>query len=139
MLCAFVALNIAGASANDSCKILFNKQVIFEGPVDQETAVAPLKAKVFTNNDCIIISYKSENANKGWERTFYINESSEKSLKVIRLNKQSGTVAVKAAILNKLKEKKQPVFIYTVSLPIDKGLAARIRVRRIFICKIEWN
>jgi hypothetical protein len=139
MLFAFVALMIPGANANDSCKILFNKQVIFNGVADQETAVASLKAKIFKAKDCLTISYKSETVNKGWERTFYINDSSEKSLKVITVNKQSGSVAVKASILNKMKEKKQPVFIYTTSLPTDKALAARIRVRRIFICKIEWN
>ncbi|GEO11817.1 hypothetical protein [Segetibacter aerophilus] len=139
MLFAFVALIIVRANASDSCKILFNKQVIFNGAADQETAVALLKAKIFKPKDCIAISYKSETANKGWERTFYINDASEKSLKVITLNKQSGSVAVKASILNKMKEKKQPVFIYTTSLPTDKALAARVRVRRIFICKIEWN
>ncbi|MCW3080012.1 hypothetical protein [Segetibacter sp.] len=138
-LFAFVTLMTINAKANDSCKILFNKQLIFNGVADQETSVASIKEREFLQKDCITISYKSEHTNKGWNRTFYVNSADDRNLKTVTVNKQSGSVSVKASILNKVKEKKQPVFIYTTSLPTDKALAARIRVRRIFICKIEWN
>ena len=139
LLCVFIALALSKAKGNDSCKILFNKQVIFKGSVDDEAAVASLKVKKLTNKDCLTIRYNTENASKGWERTFYINGPEERNLKTITLAKQSGSVSVKASVLNEMKEKKLPVFIYTTSLPTDKTMAARIRVRRMFICKIEWN
>ena len=138
-LCAFVTLTLIKASANDSCKILFNKQIVFKGEVDRETSVASIKAKKFTNKDCITIIYNSENTNRGWSRTFYINGPDEKNLKTISIGKQSGSVGVKATVLNEMKTKKEPIFIYTTSLPTDKEMAARIRVRRMLICKIEWN
>ncbi|MCW3105972.1 MAG: hypothetical protein JWQ09_478 [Segetibacter sp.] len=139
LLSAFVALTIFKADASDSCQILFNKQVIFKSNVEQENAIAFLKARQFKNTDCITIAYHSESANKGWKRTFYLTDSNDQNLKSFDLAKQSGSACVKASVLNEMKKKKQPVFVYTISLPTDKAMAARIRVRRIFICKIEWN
>lgn len=139
IFCVFLALTIARANANDSCKIFFNKQIIFNGEVDEDASVVMPKTKKITNRDCITINYNSENTNKGWMRTFYINGTDEKSLKTISMSKQSGSVSVSATVLNEMKATKEPVFIYTTSLPKDKKIAARIRVRRMFICKIEWN
>jgi hypothetical protein len=139
ILSSFVVLSAFSANANDSCEVLFNKQVIFKGEVEQENSVAFIKATRFKNTDCITINYHSEKVNKGWKRTFYLNASDDQNLKTLELNKQNGSISVKASVLNEMKEKKQPVFIYTMSLPTDKAMAARIRVRRILICKIEWN
>lgn len=139
LLPAFITFCISTARANDSCVVLFNKQVIFKGETEQENPVAFIKAGAFKNADCITIKYYSEKVLKGWKRTFYLDASNDQNLKTIELNKQNGTVSVKASVLTEMKEKKQPVFIYTMSLPTDKAMAARIRVRRMLICKIEWN
>lgn len=140
LLPVFIALSAFIARANDSCAVLFNKQVIFKGDVEQENAIAVIKAEgPLKNTDCITIKYRSEKVLKGWKRTFYLDASDDQNLKTIELNKQNGSVSVKASLLNEMKEKKRPVFIYTMSLPTDKAMAARIRVRRMFICKIEWN
>ncbi len=139
LLCALVSLFFIKASANDSCKILFNKQAIFNGEVEHEASVASIKKRQFTKRDCITIVYNSEHVNRGWERTFYINAAEERNLKTLTLSKQSGSVSVRASALNEIKKKNQPVFIYTTSLPTDKAMAARIRIRRMYICKIDWN
>ena len=139
LLSAFVILSAIRADANDSCEVLFNKQVVFKGEVDQENAIAFIKATYFKNTDCIIVKYHSEKALKGWKRTFYFDASDDHNLKTIELGKQNGSVSVKASVLNEMQKKKQAVFIYTMSLPIDKAMAARVRVRRMLICKIEWN
>jgi hypothetical protein len=139
LLVAFAAIAIQRVTANDSCVIRFNKQIVFKGEVDQEDAVARLARTTFKPSDCITISYFTENASTAWERTFYLNDASENTVKAINYTKQSGTVSVKASILNGMKAKNQPVLIYTVSLPKDKAMAASVRVRRMFICKIEWN
>ena len=139
LLCVFITVTLLSAKANDSCKILFNKQVIFKGSVEEGAADAFIKVKRLTAKDCITIRYYSENTSKGWQRTFYINGPEESNLKTITIGKQSGAVSVKASVLNEMKEKKLPVFIYTTSLPTDKAMAARVRVRRMLICKIEWN
>lgn len=139
LLPAFILLSAMIAKANDSCLVLFNKQVIFKGEVEQQNAIGYIKAKQFKSSDCVTIKYYAENISKGWKRTFYIEDATGSNVKTIELGKQSGAVAMKASILNELKEKKQPFSIYTISLPTDKAMAARVRVRRMFICKVEWN
>lgn len=140
ILLSFIStMSVITAQGNDSCEILFNKQVIFKGDVEQQNAVGFMKATEFKNTDCITIKYHSEKPMKGWKRTFYLDASNDQNLKTIELNKQNGSVSVKASVLNEMKEKKQPVFVYTISLPLDKAMAARVRVRRMFLCKIEWN
>jgi hypothetical protein len=134
-----IALTFYQADANDSCRILLNDQVIFKGQVEQENATALIRTNQFKETDCLKIVYYSENPSKGWNRTFYLNGTNDENLKTIDLKKQNGSVSVKASVLNKMKAKRQPVFIYTMSLPTDKAMAARVRVRRIFICKMEWN
>ncbi len=139
--CVFVALLFLKVKANDSCTIFLNKKTIFKGAVDQENAVGYLNLKHvrYKKCDCITIKFKSDNENKGWYRTFFINTENDQQIKKIEMPKQSGAVTVSATVLNKQQEKRQPFFIYTTSLPADKKMAASIRVRRVLICKIEWN
>lgn len=139
LLSVFMALAVTDANAGDSCQILFNKQIIFKGGVDRQDAVAYFKARQFKNTDLINIKFYSDNANKGWRRTFYIDDESNNNIKKIEMDKQSGSVTFSASVLAAGKEKKQAFSVYTTSLPTDKAMAARIRVRRMFICKIEWN
>jgi hypothetical protein len=80
-----------------------------------------------------------DDPDKGWKRTFYISDSNDENLKTAEINTQAGSVSFNASVIKDLMNKKQPVFIYTTSLPKNKELAARIRVRRVLLCKIEWN
>lgn len=139
--CVFVALLFLKVNANDSCTIFLNKKTIFKGAVDQENAVGYLKPGNghYKKSDCLTIKFKSENENNGWYRTFFINTINDQQIKKIEMPILSGDVTVSATLLNKLQEDRQPFFIYTSSLPADKKMAASIRVRRVLICKIEWN
>lgn len=139
LLFAFVFTVNGKVNANDSCQIILNKRVIFRGEADQQNAVLFIEAKQFKKGDYLTLRYCSENESKGWNRTFYLNDANDENLKTIELSKQSGSASIDASVLNKQIEKRAPVFIYTMSLPTDKKLAARIRARRIFMCKIEWN
>lgn len=139
LLSFFIVLIISVATANDSCKILFNNRVLFNSVVDQEQAEIFLPGRVFKNRDCITIAYSSDNVSKGWRRSFYLDDANDHNIKTIESVKPKGVVFVKASVLNEMRKKKQPVFLYTMSIPIDKELAARVRVRRMFICKIGWN
>ncbi len=139
LLTAFSILAFSKVRSTDNWEICFNKQSIFKGTDDQLNKIAFLKAAGIEKNDCITITYKMENVDTGWKRTFYINDSADNNIKTIVLNKQTGSVSVNASVLQEMIDKKQPVFIYTTSLPKDPSKAAVVRVRRIFLCKIEWN
>jgi hypothetical protein len=137
-ICA-VVLSAAKAEASESWQILFNNKVIFKGNSDQPDPTVSLKATPFKETDKITIKYFMDNADNTWKRIFMVNDENEKSYITIELNKQSGSVSFKANKLKELMEKKKPFYIYTVSTPKDRSLAASVRVRRVLLCKIEWN
>lgn len=138
LLFCFFALAALKAGASDNWRITFNNKVIFKGSDNQMNPLAILKRTKVRKSDCLLIQYNTQDADKRWKRIFYINDSSEQSIKTIDLDEQNGSVSVDASVLQEMT-KKSPVFIYTVSLPKDPALAAAIRVRRILLCKIEWN
>jgi len=134
-----VALSAAKAEPNESWQILFNNKVIFKGNSDQPDPRASLKVSSFKATDQITIKYFMSNADNNWKRTFLVNDESEKNFVTLGLNKQTGSVSFQAGKLKELMGKKKPVYIYTVSVPKDPSLAASVRVRRILLCKLEWN
>jgi hypothetical protein len=139
IIAAFFLLSFANRSAIDTWQILINKQVIFKGNAEMEESAVTIKNKTLKPTDRVIIKYNIDNPDPNWKRTFYINDSNDISIKTIELNKQSGAVSVNASAFKKLMDKKQPVFIYTTSLPKDPQKAAAVRVRRILLCKINWK
>jgi hypothetical protein len=139
LLSVFLAFAFTTADAKDSWQILINKQVIFKGNSDDESPTVSVKVRVLKKTDCIAINYNMDDPDKGWKRTFYISDSNDENLKTAEINTQAGSVSFNASVIKDLMNKKQPVFIYTTSLPKNKELAARIRVRRVLLCKIEWS
>ena len=138
LLTTFLAIGFINADAQDTWQILVNKKLIKKGNVGEEGA-AFIKARTLKSKDCIKIKYKSENEESNWQRTFYINTVEDKVIKRVNMPKQSGSVCIKGLALKQLQKNKQPFIIYTTSLPNDPAEAATVRVRRIMLCKIEWN
>ena len=134
----FLIICAVNATAIDSWRIFYNKQVIFKGNAEMENPVVRFKTRQLKKTDHFVISYKIDNPDVNWQRTFYINDTNEVNIKTIDLNKQSGSVSVNASVLKEMMNKKRPVMIYTTSLPKDPSKAATVRVRRILLCKIEW-
>jgi hypothetical protein len=136
---AVFSLVIVKAQAPDKWQIFFNKQLIFNGNSDQPNSTGNLKISSIRKTDKITISYFMDSADDDWKRSFLVNDETERNILTIDLNKQAGSASFNAIPLKPLKDKKKPFFIYTISLPKDPGLAARVRVKRVLLCKIEWN
>jgi hypothetical protein len=139
LLSAFLALGFTNASGQDSWQVLLNKKPLLKGIIEQDDKTATINSATFKSDDCITIKYQSAAAEAGWGRTFFINNANDHVVKQIEIKTQNGTATIKAADLKELAQNKQPFFIYTTSLPSDPSKAASIRVRRIKLCKIEWN
>lgn len=139
VLLSVLVVTFLKAQPTDKWQICFNKQSIFNGNSDQINRVAFLKLTSLKKKDCITIRYETGNADTGWKRTFFINDSADREIKKLELNKQSGSVSVNATVLKAMLDKKLPVFIYTTSLPKDPAKAAVIRIRRLLLCKLDWN
>jgi hypothetical protein len=137
-LCTFFLLNWVSAQPPDTWKILLNNKVIASGKSDKADSAVHLKASLLKKTDKIILSYSTANANPGWNRTFFINNEKDESLVTLPMSKQSGSVYMNADRLKKLIAKTKSFYIYTISLPKDRSLAARVRVARVLLGKIEW-
>ena len=123
----------------DHWEVLFNNKVVFRGSDEQEDNTLQFKTTNFKKTDCFTIKYMAENAQNSWNRTFYINGKEDNNIKTMVVSKQSGKISVSASLLSEMMNKKAPVFIYTTSLPTNPAKAAAVRVRRILLCKLEWN
>jgi len=132
-------LSLTEVNAMDHWEILFNKKVILKGTSNQEDQTLHFKPRTFKSTDRFTLKYISEGSEAGWNRTFYLIDTKDENLKTVKIDKQSGELSAKASAVAELINKKKPVFIYTTSLPKDPNKAATVRVRRILLCKIEWN
>lgn len=139
LIFTFLAFAYTSNSENDSWQILLNKKVIFKGSTDKEETTVSFKTVKVKPTDSITINYNPKKADNRWKRFIYINDSADVNIKTLTIDEQRGSTSVNASLIKNQIDNKQPVFIYTTAIPKDKSLAARIRVRRVLLCKIEWN
>ena len=121
----------------DSWKITWNNKVILETNKSDETAnVRKIKSSDLNKSCFLEINYKEADAKKEkeWIRSFMLMDENDKEL----LRKDSTrNVKIAAAELKKLFGEQKKVKIYTIAIPADPGLAARVRVRRVHLCTLE--
>ena len=137
-ICSVLFFNSAHAQAPDTWKIILDNKVIASGKSDKADSVINLKSSVLKKTDKIVLSYSAGSPNPGWNRTFSINNAKDENLITLPMSKPSGSVSLNADSLKKLIAKTKSFYIYTISLPKDRSLAARVRVARILLGKIEW-
>jgi hypothetical protein len=123
----------------DSWKIKWNKKVILETSKSDEAAnVRKIKMSDLKKNYFLEINYKEADAKKEreWTRSFmFFNESDNELLR----KDSTRSWKISAAELKKLFGDKKKIKIYTVAVPTDPNMAARVRVRRVHLCTIELN
>ena len=121
----------------DSWKITWNKKVILETSKSDETAnIRKIKAADLKKNYVLQITYKESDPKKikEWNRSFmFFNESDNE----ISRKDSVRNWKITAAELKKLFGDKKKLKIYTIAIPSDPDLAARVRVRRIHLCTLE--
>jgi hypothetical protein len=126
-----------GTMKENSWKVKWNKKLVLSANGENEARNAITIAKADLSKKCFLeIQFKeadSEKAN-GWKRTFLIMDENDNEL--ARIEKGS-TITVKAADLKKHFKGRNCLRIFSISLPKDPELAARVRVRRIHIVTVK--
>jgi hypothetical protein len=121
----------------DSWKIKWNNKVILETSKSDEAAnTRKIKSSDLKKNYFLEISYKEADPKKEkeWTRSFMFFDESDKEV----LRKDSTrTTKISAADLKKLFGDKKKIKIYTIAIPTDPDMAARVRVRRVHLCTLE--
>ncbi|HLG41417.1 MAG TPA: hypothetical protein VI461_17185 [Chitinophagaceae bacterium] len=121
----------------DSWKIVWKKKTILETSKEDETA----NTKKITKTDLdktyfLEISYKEGTAKniKALRRSFLFYGESDNEL----LRKDSTRNAkIPAAELKKIFADQKKIKIYTIAIPTDPNIAARVRIRRVHLCTLE--
>ena len=140
LLLSFLPLYIfsyAQPASADSWKITWNKKVILQtGETNESANVRTIKASDLKKNYVLEISYKEVDVakEKEWIRSFMVFDESDQQL----LKKDSTRhIKITSAQLKKLFGDKKKIKIYTIAIPSDPDLAARVRVRRMHLCTLQ--
>jgi len=139
----FLILSFAGISMlsnsqtpqSDSWKIKWNKKTILEtGQENKDDNTRKVKLAELKDNCFLEVTYKEKPPQNEWKRDLLFFDEGDNEL----LRKDSTPSAkIPGTELKKLFADKKEIRIYTVSLPTDPDLAARIRIRRVHLCTLE--
>jgi len=136
LLLIFISAYGASRGQSGSWKITWNKKVILQTTKSDEAAnTRSLKASDLKKNYVLEISYKEADAHsaKEWIRSFMVFDESDKEL----FRKDSTrNLKITAAQLKKLFGDKKKIKIYTIAIPSDPDMAAKVRVRRVHLCTL---
>lgn len=120
---------------NNTWKITLNKKVVLKGDGNSpDTTVLRLTKADLSNNNIFRITYDQKNELKGWQRTIAIMDTNQ--VAVAQRDSVSEFLIYNKDVMGILWPRKK-IGIYTWSAPLDKGVAAAIRIRRIRLCTIE--
>lgn len=122
-------------SEGTSWKITLNKKVVLKGSGETaDSSVLTLKKADLSNNGTFKIEYDTKNEPRGWARTIAIFDTAEAS--IAQRDSTSAFFVYNKDLLKILWSRKR-VYVYSWSAPIDKGMAAAIRIRRLKLCTLE--
>lgn len=124
------------SNAQNSWKVKLNARVVLAATTEDETKnTRKIKRTELDKKGSLDVLYKSDKTNTEWIQSllFYGETDNE----VFRKDSVSGTTKIKLATLKELFGTAKKIRIYTISIPSDPNLAARIRVRRVHLCTLE--
>jgi hypothetical protein len=121
----------------DAWKIKWNKKTILEtGKENEALNTKKIKKADLDKKYCLEIIYKEADPakEKEWIRSFLLYGDTDNEI----LRKDSTRNAqITAVELKKLFAGQKKIRIYTIAIPTDPELAARVRVRRAHLCTLE--
>ena len=120
----------------DSWKITWNKKIILQTSTSNEAAnVRKIRSADLNKNYILEISYKEADPKKEkeWTRSFIFFDETDSE---IARRDGARKWKVTAAELKKFFGDKKKIKIYTIAIPTDPNLAARVRVRRVHLCTL---
>lgn len=134
----FIAVLLFSAtllSAQDSRKVKLNNKTILNTTNEDEAANSkPITAAEWANNGSLEVCYKEKKPQKDWRRSiFFVDENDNELIRKDGVTK----VKISVAELKQAFAGKKQIRIFTISLPTDPDLAARVRVRRVHLCTLE--
>ena len=121
--------------AQDSWKVYCGKKELLNTSVsDEEKNIIPLGDSELSSNAEFILQYKDKSLQKDWKRIIALFDEKDSQLLI---KEDTKSVTLPMSEIKNLLDKNGRLKIYTWALPKDPELAARIRIRRIYLCTID--
>ena len=141
--CLLFSWLLSSSQMNDekkeSWQIKWNKKAILDAAKESESGnVVVIDTSHLSKKTCLEVIYKESGPEKekAWNRSFLFFGDSETEL----LRKENTRDAVlKIAELKMLFKGQTKIRIYTLAIPSDPDLAARVRVRRVHMATLEFK
>ncbi len=133
LLVLFLCLSLT-ASSQESWKIRVNDKLILTSAREDEAK--NVRAVKSARPNSLAINLTDKKAKKGWTRSIIIVDENDQEL--FRKDKVT-TLRLNSTQLRKLLSSGKTLRIFTISLPDDPELAARIRVRRVHLCTLNFS
>lgn len=128
-------LSVLGLAAQDSWKISIHHKVLLKTAIEDEGANSkPVTSAAWNKKGNLEVCYQEKPVKKDWRRSILFTDENDQEL--IRKDGVS-RVKIPLAELKQAFAGKKKIFIYTISIPTDPDLAARVRVRRVHLCTLE--
>jgi hypothetical protein len=127
------AMTINAQEKTDTWNIKWKGEVILSATAENEKE--NVKSVVLDDATVLVVRYKEGVAKADWARSILIFGEGDNEL--MRINNKAAKIGgeeLKKAIGNN-----KTIKIYTVSLPTDPEMAARVRVRRVHLCTLVLN
>jgi hypothetical protein len=117
----------------DTWNIKWKGEVILSATAENEKE--NVKSVVLDDASILVVRYKEAVAKADWARSILIFGEGDNEL--MRINSKAAKIG--AEELKKAIGNNKTIKIYTVSLPTDPEMAARVRVRRVHLCTLVLN
>ena len=124
------------ANAQNSWKIKLNGKLVLAATAEDEAKnISKIKKTELNTKGSLDVLYKTSKPSAEWIRSlmFYGETDNE----VFRKDSVTATTQIKLTKIKELFGAGKKIRIYTISIPADPNLAARVRVRRVHLCTLE--
>lgn len=121
------------ALAQDSWTVKWADKAIFKtGVEDEEKNLVRLAPPSLDIRTSLILEFREHVKREGWERTIMLVDDKDKVL----VQKKGNVFSISNTGLKSLFKENKFLHLYTVAVPTDPDMKARVRVRRVHLCTL---
>jgi len=122
--------------AQDSWKVYCGTKVLLKTSVsDASKNTVILGGRELASGAELKIVYKDRDPQKDWTRIIAVFDDNDNELE----RKETDSFSLRMSKIRELSAQYKKLTFYTWALPKDPELAARIRIRRVYLCTVEMK
>ncbi len=133
LLSLFMCISASAQTA--SWKVIHNGTVKLQAKAEDARNMITLTKSELEKTGFLWINYSDKSTARGWKRNIVITDEKD-----VEIFKRSGSLCkVGNSFLRDINKKANTLKIYTWALPSDPIEAAKVRVRRVHLCTLNFK